>query len=171
MTKPEANKIYGEIDTNRDGTISYNEFFFFLFLIFSIINNNRFLQAVLRYQWDSSLLVSSEKKVKEQTYEWEIPYEELEIGEKLGEGTFGIVYKAKWRGTTVAVKELKSKMLGDEQLNEFRKEIAILAAFRHPNIVLYVLIFLYLIFYFLFSFFLNFKDGSFNSNASLVHGY
>jgi serine/threonine protein kinase len=55
------------------------------------------------------------------------PKKELEIGAKLGEGTFGVVYRAKWRGMTVAVKELKAQAVTKEVINDFKKEIGILA--------------------------------------------
>lgn len=34
--------------------------------------------------------------------DWQIPYDELKIGEKVGEGAYGDVYKAKWGGVAVA---------------------------------------------------------------------
>jgi hypothetical protein len=52
----------------------------------------RFLKAVFQYQWDLTLLRDRERvRTSGETYEWEIPYEELQLLEKLGEGTFGIV--------------------------------------------------------------------------------
>lgn len=76
----------------------------------------------------------------QQDFEWEIPYSELELGAKLGEGTFGVgkhfkylaelkllVYRAKWRGLTVAVKELKTQAVSADVIEDFRKEISILA--------------------------------------------
>ena len=29
---------------------------------------------------------------------WEIPYNEIEVGERIGSGSFGTVYKGKWHG-------------------------------------------------------------------------
>lgn len=29
---------------------------------------------------------------------WEIPYQDIEIGPKIGSGSFGTVYKGKWHG-------------------------------------------------------------------------
>ncbi|RWS06692.1 serine/threonine-protein kinase-like protein 2 [Dinothrombium tinctorium] len=59
-----------------------------------------------------------------------------QIGEKLDSGGFGTVYKAKRKGETVAVKVVKideKKATLDEDL---RRELAVLAKVRHPNIVL-----------------------------------
>jgi hypothetical protein len=36
--------------------------------------------------------------------DWEIAYEELDVGDMLGRGGYGEVYKAKWKGSEVAVK-------------------------------------------------------------------
>ena len=65
-----------------------------------------------------------------------------ELGKKIGEGGFGEVYCAKWRGTTVAVKVLKHK--GDssfftpDEASRFSKEVSILRALNHPNLVLFL---------------------------------
>jgi len=56
---------------------------------------------------------------------------------KLGEGVYGKVYRAKWLGTTVAVKKMK-KLVGEQELSEFKSEVAILSQLRHPNLVLFL---------------------------------
>eukprot|EP01103_Thecamoeba_quadrilineata_P000868 TRINITY_DN10760_c0_g1_i1.p1 TRINITY_DN10760_c0_g1~~TRINITY_DN10760_c0_g1_i1.p1 ORF type:complete len:726 (-),score=131.55 TRINITY_DN10760_c0_g1_i1:175-2352(-) len=73
-------------------------------------------------------------------FEWEIPYDQLNIGQQLGEGHFGVVYKAKWRGISVAVKELKVANIAKDEdaIKEFRKEIGIMGKLRHPNVVLFI---------------------------------
>lgn len=40
----------------------------------------------------------------------EIPFDELELGKQISEGGYGIIYKAIWRKTTVAVKIFKIDM-------------------------------------------------------------
>jgi len=119
LTRPESNRIYIEMDKDSSGGIDLEEF----------------IEAVVLYHWDLKKL---EKRITDLPFEWEIPYEELTLGKKLGEGAFGIVYKAKWRGIAVAVKELKYQNLNDEVLEEFRKEISILGKLRHPNVVLFM---------------------------------
>jgi len=37
----------------------------------------------------------------------EIPFEEIKLGKQISEGGYGIIYKATWRKTTVAVKIFK----------------------------------------------------------------
>ncbi|KAL4446296.1 hypothetical protein ABPG77_003103 [Micractinium sp. CCAP 211/92] len=65
--------------------------------------------------------------------EWEIDPNSLEIMEKLGEGEFGVVHKAKWYGTLVAAKILKGS--NEIALGDFRGEIEILRRVHHPNAV------------------------------------
>jgi hypothetical protein len=65
--------------------------------------------------------------------EWELDPANLVINEKLGEGEFGIVHKARWFGTVVAAKMLKGS--SDIALGDFRGEIDILRRVHHPNAV------------------------------------
>ncbi|XRB10535.1 protein kinase [Pseudoscourfieldia marina] len=67
---------------------------------------------------------------------WEIPADSIEVGKLLGEGQFGSVYQAQWRGTPVAVKKIKLDMEEDvTAVNEFKSEIAIQHTLHHPNIL------------------------------------
>jgi len=65
--------------------------------------------------------------------EWEMDPSHLVIMEKLGEGEFGVVHKAKWFGTLVAAKILKGS--NEIALGDFRGEIEILRRVHHPNAV------------------------------------
>lgn len=65
--------------------------------------------------------------------EWEIDPASLTILEKLGEGEFGVVHRAKWYGTMVAAKILKGS--NEIALGDFRGEIDILRRVHHPNAV------------------------------------
>jgi len=38
---------------------------------------------------------------RDSTDVWEIPYTDIEIGPKIGSGSFGTVYKGKWHGKCV----------------------------------------------------------------------
>ncbi|CAF93411.1 unnamed protein product, partial [Tetraodon nigroviridis] len=71
-------------------------------------------------------------------------YEEVHAGTKefsptlqVGEGGFGVVYKATLRNTVCAVKVLKQDRLLDWKLlkESFRTEMEKLSKFRHPNII------------------------------------
>ena len=72
---------------------------------------------------------------------FEIPYAELKFPEEvyLGAGGFGEVLLGTWKGTEVAVKKLwKADAPSKEDLEALKTEVAILAALRHPNVVLYL---------------------------------
>eukprot|EP00057_Strongylocentrotus_purpuratus_P022676 XP_011677150.1 PREDICTED: ankyrin-3 [Strongylocentrotus purpuratus] len=58
--------------------------------------------------------------------------EELKLGKTIGQGGFGEVKKAVWRGTTVAVKIISTA--GSKE-DEVEKEVSIHKRARHPNIV------------------------------------
>ena len=62
----------------------------------------------------------------------------LSIKEKIGEGSFGHVYRALFAsGAEMAVKLISTSDIKEENLNEIRKEIDILKQVSHPNIVSY----------------------------------
>ena len=67
---------------------------------------------------------------------WEIDPEEVAFGEKIGEGEFGVVYRATWRGTPVAAKVLKSSEADFKVAElEFRQEVATMVSGRAPRTV------------------------------------
>ncbi|GBG76482.1 hypothetical protein CBR_g22230 [Chara braunii] len=70
--------------------------------------------------------------------EWEIPYEHLVIGERIGIGSYGEVYKADWHGSEVAVKKFLEQDITGDALEEFKSEVAIMKRLRHPNVVLFM---------------------------------
>ena len=67
---------------------------------------------------------------------WNIDHSELIRSQTIGEGAFGVVYAAKWRGTLVAVKELRSSLIADKVAEaEFRSELGLMRKLHHPHIV------------------------------------
>lgn len=65
--------------------------------------------------------------------EWEIDPATIKLQDKIGEGEFGVVYKANWNGTQVAVKVLKET--GAVALGDFRTELNVLQKVHHPHTV------------------------------------
>ena len=58
--------------------------------------------------------------------------------EKIGEGSFGKVYKGrrKYTGQIVAIKFISKKGKSKKELRNLRQEIDILRELNHPNIIL-----------------------------------
>ncbi|KAL4459784.1 hypothetical protein ABPG74_003310 [Tetrahymena malaccensis] len=80
------------------------------------------------------------KDVKSRTFQpnLEIKFQDLEIQNKITEGGYGIIYKAKWREIVVAVKKFKIDYNNEQQIVEFVNECNAMEALRHPNIVLFL---------------------------------
>lgn len=64
-----------------------------------------------------------------------IKFEALTLGEKIGEGGFGVVYKGTYRFGPAAIKQLQIDNLSSEAEEEFNKEAKIMSELHHPNIV------------------------------------
>lgn len=70
--------------------------------------------------------------------EWDIPYDDLKLLEKIGNGRFGTVHRALWHGD-VAVKVLKEDYVADDStLEAFKLEVATFKKTRHENVVLFM---------------------------------
>ena len=61
--------------------------------------------------------------------------DELIENKKIGEGTFGIVFKCLFRGNTVAIKKMKHAIDTTESIEEFNKEVTMLDKFRSDYII------------------------------------
>lgn len=66
---------------------------------------------------------------------YQINYNDLTVGNELGQGGFGIVYKGTYQFAPVAIKQLQIGNLSPAAQEEFRKEAEMMAQLRHPNIV------------------------------------
>ncbi|KAM3341317.1 serine/threonine-protein kinase CTR1 isoform X1 [Capsicum galapagoense] len=70
--------------------------------------------------------------------DFDIPWEDLVLKERIGAGSFGTVHRADWNGSDVAVKILMEQDFHAERFKEFLREVAIMKRLRHPNIVLFM---------------------------------
>ncbi|BBN20086.1 sterile alpha motif and leucine zipper containing kinase AZK [Marchantia polymorpha subsp. ruderalis] len=77
-------------------------------------------------------------QIASEASDFEIAWDDVVIGERIGQGSYGKVYRADWQGSDVAVKVFLDQDLKTEALEEFKSEVAIMRRLRHPNIVLFM---------------------------------
>uniref|UniRef100_A0A453LV20 Protein kinase domain-containing protein n=1 Tax=Aegilops tauschii subsp. strangulata TaxID=200361 RepID=A0A453LV20_AEGTS len=70
--------------------------------------------------------------------DYEILWEDLVIGEQVGQGSCGTVYHALWYGSDVAVKLFSKQEYSEEMINTFRQEVSLMKKLRHPSIILFM---------------------------------
>ncbi len=94
-------------------------------------NTIQHIRKDLTFSSDSSSSLSSK-----------ITFSELKLEDIIGGGGFGQVWKAKWKGTPVAVKVLtgtaQAEKIPKAVLEEFIGEINMVSGMRHPNICLFM---------------------------------
>ena len=62
------------------------------------------------------LRICVQKANRDSTDVWEIPYQDIEIGPKIGSGSFGTVYKGKWHGESFEMCVGSRRSADQEQL-------------------------------------------------------
>ncbi|CAM8887513.1 unnamed protein product [Rhodiola kirilowii] len=70
--------------------------------------------------------------------DYEILWEDLTIGEHIGQGSCGSVYHAQWYGSDVAVKVFSRQEYTDDTIFSFRQEVSLMKRLRHPNVLLFM---------------------------------
>ncbi|KAH7426548.1 hypothetical protein KP509_10G005600 [Ceratopteris richardii] len=83
-------------------------------------------------------LSSKSDRVLDDVAEFEISWEDLNIGERIGLGSYGEVYRGDWHGTEVAVKKFLDQDISGDALLEFASEVRLMKRMRHPNVVLFM---------------------------------
>jgi serine/threonine protein kinase len=68
-------------------------------------------------------------------YIHEINFNELKLGNKIGQGGFSEIFESKWLNLNVAVKIIFDPNVTEKLLEEFYNEIEKLLILRHPNII------------------------------------
>ena len=68
----------------------------------------------------------------------QIDMRDIELGERIGRGTFGEVFKGTWRGAVVAVKKMRMDKADANFAAEFEGEVSLMKALRSPNILQYL---------------------------------
>ncbi|KAL9389294.1 hypothetical protein Peur_017899 [Populus x canadensis] len=70
--------------------------------------------------------------------DYEILWEDLTIGEQIGQGSCGTVYHALWYGSDVAVKVFSKQEYSDDVIIAFKQEVSLIKRLRHPNVLLFM---------------------------------
>ncbi|KAG5005929.1 hypothetical protein JHK85_024471 [Glycine max] len=70
--------------------------------------------------------------------DYEILWEDLTMGEPIGQGSCGTVYHAQWYGSDVAVKVFSKHEYTDDTILSFKQEVSVMKRLRHPNIILFM---------------------------------
>ncbi|CAA7017079.1 unnamed protein product [Microthlaspi erraticum] len=70
--------------------------------------------------------------------EYEILWDDLIIGEQIGQGSCGTVYHGLWFGSDVAVKVFSKQEYSEEVIQSFRQEVLLMKRLRHPNVLLFM---------------------------------
>ncbi|KAF8394683.1 hypothetical protein HHK36_020900 [Tetracentron sinense] len=70
--------------------------------------------------------------------DYEILWEDLTIGEQIGQGSCGTVYHGLWYGSDVAVKVFSKHEYSDDVILSFRQEVSLMKRLRHPNVLLFM---------------------------------
>ncbi|ETM41878.1 TKL protein kinase [Phytophthora nicotianae] len=83
--------------------------------------------------------VSSDCSDNKENHQFLKPHQNVDmadvvIGRVIGEGAFGKVFKASWKGRDVAVKVLIRQNLSADVVREFETEVKIMSFLHHPNI-------------------------------------
>jgi hypothetical protein len=66
---------------------------------------------------------------------WHIQYSDLFFSKKIGEGSFGAVYKGTWEGCPVAIKKLPLQALNIRTEEEFKNEAMVMERCHSPHLV------------------------------------
>nr|CAB3490560.1 unnamed protein product [Digitaria exilis] len=70
--------------------------------------------------------------------DYEILWEDLVIGEQVGQGSCGTVYHGQWYASDVAVKVFSKQEYSEDMIDTFRQEVSLMKKLRHPNIILFM---------------------------------
>ncbi len=104
-------------------------------MIETVFNNIRRRQVEEQWQ-ETNLGKHAQTDVKLFKYDGPIiPFAEINLGKKIGQGGFGDVHFAKWTGSVVAVKKLRVQRVSQRRLRQFQDEVKVLCHLDHPHIV------------------------------------
>lgn len=98
------------------------------------LNSDDDVEAKAGKSESSSKAVSTQNGGMDDGTGWRVKYEDIDVGQKIGSGGFGAVYRGRWRGTDVAIKKLFKSDLNEE----FAQEVSLMCKLRHPCVILFM---------------------------------
>ncbi|XP_065858179.1 uncharacterized protein [Euphorbia lathyris] len=81
---------------------------------------------------------SREDKESNTVVDCEIQWDDLQLGEEIGQGSYAVVHRGIWNGSDVAVKLYFGNEYKEETLKDYKKELDIMKRLRHPNVLLFM---------------------------------
>ncbi|XP_063438657.1 uncharacterized protein LOC134719596 [Mytilus trossulus] len=105
------------------------------------------VQGILRrekevYEWQEEMKTSSQPYTSEEVLNNfkgnKIDFKEICLGKQIGNGGFGDVFFAKWKGSVVAVKKLRVQQVSARKQKEFTDEVMLFCDLDHPNVVKFI---------------------------------
>ncbi|XP_043718271.1 probable serine/threonine-protein kinase DDB_G0282963 isoform X2 [Telopea speciosissima] len=103
-----------------------------------VLPSSTFLSSGESVASSHASLSTNEDKESTSMIDWEINWEDLHLGEEIGQGSFGVVYRGIWNGSDVALKVYFANEYHEGILLDYKKEIGIMLRLRHPNVLLFM---------------------------------
>ncbi|ESQ49378.1 hypothetical protein EUTSA_v10020121mg [Eutrema salsugineum] len=123
--KPESHSSESNKPTNNEGGSLWS----------SSLNANSTSSAS---SCESTSSVMNKVDTDSDSLEYEILWDDLTIGEQIGQGSCGTVYHGLWFGSDVAVKVFSKQEYSEEVIQSFRQEVLLMKRLRHPNVLLFM---------------------------------
>eukprot|EP00727_Mastigamoeba_balamuthi_P000935 m51a1_g10839 hypothetical protein (1698) ;mRNA; f:3230-13540 len=77
-------------------------------------------------------------KIETEKNSYRVNSDEMQLGKELGQGSYGTVYQAQWRGTEVAAKVILLGKHVDVDEERLLQEVSIMKSLRHPSLLLFM---------------------------------
>ncbi|XP_033027303.1 kinase suppressor of Ras 1 isoform X3 [Lacerta agilis] len=90
-----------------------------------------------RDRWRRGVMSRNVSQTSVYLQEWDIPFEQIKLGDPIGQGRWGKVYRGKWHGE-VAIRLLEIDGNNQDHLKLFKKEVMNYRQTRHENVVLFM---------------------------------
>ncbi|XP_039067157.1 uncharacterized protein LOC120213084 isoform X1 [Hibiscus syriacus] len=124
--KPEGHLNEGNIPVNNEASSSWS----------SSVNVNS-TSSVSSFGSTSSI-AANRVDMDTDSFDYEILWEDLTIGEKIGQGSCGTVYHGLWFESDVAIKVFSKQEYSEDVIHAFRQEVSLMKRLRHPNVLLFM---------------------------------